>query len=90
MGRAILDLSTLKLEKTHHMGVELEDSAGVLKLSVTISGASSATGVAEGVADLRQYDAAGAEAKRAKALEKYALKNTLHNLKQIGLLTIKV
>ena len=90
MGRAIVDLSTLKLEKTHHLDVELEDSAGVLKISVTISGASSTTGVAEGVADLRHFDTAGAEIKRAKAVEKYAIKNTFNNLKQIGLLTIKV
>ena len=90
MGRAILDLSTLKHEKTYHLDINLEDDAGVLKLSVTISGATAMAGVAEGVTDLRHLDAGEADHKRAKAVEKYALKNTLQNMRQIGLLIIKV
>ncbi|XP_076444244.1 multiple C2 and transmembrane domain-containing protein 1-like [Babylonia areolata] len=38
MGRATIDLSNLESEKTHHMDVELEDGAGLLKLLLTISG----------------------------------------------------
>ena len=90
MGRAIVDLTTLKHEKTHHLSVNLEDDAGVIELSVTISGAAAASGVAEGVTDLRHLDLTDADNKRAKALEKYALKNTLQNMRQIGLLIIKV
>ncbi|KAL8566338.1 hypothetical protein ACOMHN_030538 [Nucella lapillus] len=38
MGRTIVDLSSLESERTHHLDVELEDGAGLLKLLLTVSG----------------------------------------------------
>ena len=49
--RATVDLSPLESELTHHMDVELEDGAGLLRLLLTISG----TCTTDAQSDLANY-----------------------------------
>jgi hypothetical protein len=57
---------SLKTEKTHHLDVELEDGAGKIRLSLTISGCSGS----DSITDLQTYNSVAA-VKKEKALEKY-------------------
>lgn len=51
LSRGEVDLSTLEPEKTHSLGVELEDNAGMIDLLLTISGTSGT----ESISDLGSF-----------------------------------
>ncbi|XP_070206098.1 multiple C2 and transmembrane domain-containing protein 1-like isoform X2 [Littorina saxatilis] len=83
MGRAVIDLSTLELEITHHLDVELEDGAGMLKLLLTISGQNSS----DAQSDLCNYTPDSRT--QEQLMKKYsALK--LSDITDVGTLQVKV
>ncbi|XP_071503823.1 multiple C2 and transmembrane domain-containing protein 1-like [Diadema antillarum] len=84
MGRAQIDLSTLDMEQTHQLTVELEDNAGTLDILLTISG----TVGTENVSDLASYKQ-DPNLKRELYL-KYGLLNSLKDIKDVGWLQVKV
>lgn len=84
MGRCIIDLSRLEREKTHRIWQDLEEGAGSIFLLLTISG----TTASETISDLTTYEE---NPREHEILERrYALLHTLHNLRDVGHLTVKV
>ncbi|XP_033608246.1 multiple C2 and transmembrane domain-containing protein isoform X2 [Cryptotermes secundus] len=84
MGRCIIDLSHLEREKTHRIWQDLEEGAGSIFLLLTISG----TTASETISDLTTYEE---NVREREILEKrYAFLHTLHNLRDVGHLTVKV
>ncbi|XP_041464336.1 multiple C2 and transmembrane domain-containing protein 1-like isoform X3 [Lytechinus variegatus] len=84
MGRSHIDLSTLDMEQTHQMTIELEDNAGTLDILLTISG----TVGTENVSDLANYKH-DPNLKRELCL-KYGLLNSFKDIKDVGWLQVKV
>lgn len=85
IGKCSIDLSKFVKEVTHKIVQDLEDGAGNITLLLTISGTTTAS---ETISDLTTYEENPNE---QKALEdRYALKNTFHNLRDVGHLTVKV
>nr|XP_054756528.1 multiple C2 and transmembrane domain-containing protein 1-like isoform X1 [Lytechinus pictus] len=84
MGRSHIDLSTLDMEQTHQMTIELEDNAGTLDILLTISG----TVGTENVSDLANYKH-DPNLKRELCL-KYGLLNSFKDVKDVGWLQVKV
>ncbi|XP_063222777.1 multiple C2 and transmembrane domain-containing protein isoform X3 [Bacillus rossius redtenbacheri] len=84
MGRCVLDLSQLEREKTHRLWLELEEGAGSIFLLLTISG----TTASETISDLTTYEDNPRE--REALQQRYALRNTFQNLRDVGHLTAKV
>uniref|UniRef100_A0A1B6DN18 C2 domain-containing protein n=1 Tax=Clastoptera arizonana TaxID=38151 RepID=A0A1B6DN18_9HEMI len=85
IGRCSIDLSELEREKTHRMKKNLEESGeGSIFLLLTISG----TTASETISDLTTYE----ENCREKLIieDRYSLKRTFHNLKDVGHLTVRV
>ncbi|XP_069158238.1 multiple C2 and transmembrane domain-containing protein isoform X4 [Procambarus clarkii] len=84
MGKCCLDITQYEREKTHHIWVDLDKGAGSLFLLLTISGTTSS----ETISDLHSYQ------ENPKELEniynKYKLSRTLHNLRDIGYLRVKI
>ncbi|XP_053641513.1 multiple C2 and transmembrane domain-containing protein isoform X6 [Cherax quadricarinatus] len=84
MGKCSVDISQYEREITHHIWVDLDKGAGSLFLLLTISGTTSS----ETISDLHSYQ------ENPKELEnisnKYKLSRTLHNLKDIGHLRVKI
>ncbi|KAG8222833.1 hypothetical protein J437_LFUL010349 [Ladona fulva] len=102
MGRCVIDLSKLEREKTHRIWKDLQDGSGSLFLLLTISG----TTASETISDLSSYEENPMERvviqRRYESMSEFkykdeselwyrvALKNTLHNWKDVGHLTVKV
>lgn len=84
MGRCTLDLTQYEREKTHHIWAELEKGAGSIFLLLTISGTTSS----ETISDLHSYQENPRELDNVS--KRYALTRSLHNLKDIGHLRVKV
>ncbi|XP_067004496.1 multiple C2 and transmembrane domain-containing protein isoform X2 [Anabrus simplex] len=84
MGRCTIDLSRLEREKTHRIWQDLEEGAGSIFLLLTISG----TTASETISDLTTYEENPQE--RLTMENRYALVHTLHNLRDVGHLTVKV
>ncbi|GLV39850.1 Multiple C2 domain and transmembrane region protein [Carabus blaptoides fortunei] len=84
IGRCVIDLSLLERERTHGFWQELEDGAGSLYLLLTISG----TTASETISDLTTYEENSRERETLEG--RYALHRTLHNVKDVGHLTVKV
>ncbi|KAF4518390.1 hypothetical protein B566_EDAN010482 [Ephemera danica] len=84
MGKCSIDLSKLERERTHRIWQELEDGAGALFLLLTISGTTSS----ETISDLSSYEETPRE--RNVIESRYSLMRTLHNLRDVGHLTVKV
>ncbi|XP_046999775.1 multiple C2 and transmembrane domain-containing protein isoform X1 [Schistocerca americana] len=84
MGRCMIDLTNFEREKTHRIWQELEDGAGSIFLLLTISG----TTASETISDLTTYEENPKE--REKLHHRYALVNSLQNLRDVGHLTVKV
>ncbi|XKL59873.1 hypothetical protein PGB90_000889 [Kerria lacca] len=84
MGRCSVMLDSLEREKTHKITKELEDGCGSISLLLTISG----TTASETISDLTTYEENEIEMRILK--NRYALSRTLHNLKDVGHLTVKV
>ncbi|XP_047472791.1 multiple C2 and transmembrane domain-containing protein-like isoform X3 [Penaeus chinensis] len=84
MGRCTLDLTQYEREKTHHIWAELEKGAGSIFLLLTISGTTSS----ETISDLHSYQENPRELDNVS--KRYAFTRSLHNLKDIGHLRVKV
>ncbi|KAK3606242.1 hypothetical protein CHS0354_037918 [Potamilus streckersoni] len=84
MGRAEIDLSKLEFEKTHMIEQPLEDSAGFIKLLLTVSG----TTGSETISDLQNF--CFTPQQRNQIIRKYGLTKMFHNLKDVGWLQVKV
>ncbi|XP_072038092.1 multiple C2 and transmembrane domain-containing protein 1-like [Amphiura filiformis] len=84
MGRASIDLATLKREETHVLDIELEDGAGMLFLLLTISG----TKGGESISDLANFKP---DPNVTRMLHRrYNLANSFKYIKDTGWLQIKV
>ncbi|KAL0278274.1 UNVERIFIED_CONTAM: hypothetical protein PYX00_000131 [Menopon gallinae] len=84
MGRCCIDLSQLERETTHSLWQDVEEGSGSIHLLLTISG----TTASETISDLTTYEENPRE--RTNIENRYALRNTLHNLRDVGHLTVKV
>ncbi|XP_046662457.1 LOW QUALITY PROTEIN: multiple C2 and transmembrane domain-containing protein-like [Homalodisca vitripennis] len=84
MGRCSIDLSQLEREKTHRIKQELDEGAGTIFLLLTISG----TTASETISDLTTYEENPREHQVLE--ERYAFHRTLHNLRDVGHLTVRV
>ncbi|EEB15778.1 conserved hypothetical protein [Pediculus humanus corporis] len=84
LGRCTIDLSLLDREKTHGLWQELEEGDGTIHLLLTISG----TTASETISDLTTYEENSRERKNIE--KRYALRNSFHNLRDVGHLTVKV
>ncbi|XP_042872234.1 multiple C2 and transmembrane domain-containing protein-like isoform X5 [Penaeus japonicus] len=84
MGRCTLDLTQYEREKTHHIWAELEKGAGSIFLLLTISGTTSS----ETISDLHSYQENPRELENVS--NRYTVTRSLHNLKDIGQLRVKV
>lgn len=84
MGRATIDLSNIKHEKTHTIEQVLEDGAGTITILLTISGTSGS----ETITDLTNFTPNPRE--RDEVVCSYGLLKSLHNLKDVGWLQVKV
>ncbi|XP_033099866.1 multiple C2 and transmembrane domain-containing protein 1-like isoform X4 [Anneissia japonica] len=84
MGRSTIDLNELKKEVTHNIEQELEDGAGVVCLLLTISGTSGG----EAVSDLSNYKVD--PNLRRDLVERYSLRGSLKDIKDVGWLQVKV
>ncbi|XP_060062744.1 multiple C2 and transmembrane domain-containing protein 1-like [Ylistrum balloti] len=84
MGRAVIDLSQVKHEVTHTFDQALEDGAGIIKILLTVSG----TCGTETISDLANFTTNPRD--REETVNKYNLKSSFKNLKDIGWLQVKV
>ncbi|XP_071964600.1 multiple C2 and transmembrane domain-containing protein 1-like isoform X3 [Antedon mediterranea] len=84
MGRAAIDLNELKKEVTHNIEQELEDGAGIICLLLTISGTSGG----EAVSDLSNHKVD--PNLRRDLIERYSLRGSLKDIKDVGWLQVKV
>lgn len=86
MGRATIELSKLESESTHHLDVELEDGAGMLKLLLTITG----TCYTEALSDLANYTPDSRQRDELKRKYGTLAINNYADLSDIGQLLVKV
>ncbi|KAK5620706.1 Multiple C2 and transmembrane domain-containing protein 1 [Crenichthys baileyi] len=84
IGRCQLDLSTLTKEKTHHLELPLEECRGVLVLLVTLTASAAVS-----IADLSLTPLEDPEERR-EILKRYGLKKSFFNLKDVGIVQVKV
>ncbi|XP_021164699.2 multiple C2 and transmembrane domain-containing protein 1 isoform X4 [Fundulus heteroclitus] len=84
IGRCQLDLSTLTKEKTHHLELPLEESRGILMLLVTLTASAAVS-----IADLSLTPLEDPEERR-DILKRYGLKRSFVNLKDVGIVQVKV
>ncbi|XP_038164938.1 multiple C2 and transmembrane domain-containing protein 1-like isoform X2 [Cyprinodon tularosa] len=84
IGRCQLDLSTLAKEKTHHLELPLEESRGILNLLVTLTASAAVS-----IADLSLTPLEDQEERR-EILKRYSLRKSFFNLKDVGIVQVKV
>ncbi|PWA26585.1 hypothetical protein CCH79_00001279 [Gambusia affinis] len=84
IGRSQLDLSTLSKEKTHHLELPLEESRGVLVLLVTLTASAAVS-----IADLSLTPLDDPEERR-EIVKRYDVRKSLSNLRDVGLVQVKV
>ncbi|XP_047229574.1 multiple C2 and transmembrane domain-containing protein 1 isoform X4 [Girardinichthys multiradiatus] len=84
IGRCQLDLSTLTKEKTHRLELPLEECRGVLVLLVTLTASAAVS-----IADLSLTPLEDPEERR-EILRRYGLKKSFFNLKDVGIVQVKV
>ncbi|XP_057381263.1 multiple C2 and transmembrane domain-containing protein-like [Daphnia carinata] len=87
IARAVLDLGSIEGERTHSLNCEFQHGgSGILSLLITISG----TTASETISDLSTHQLAE-HSKEAEIIQKrYSLWKTLHNLRDVGHLSVKV
>uniref|UniRef100_A0A0P5T207 Multiple C2 and transmembrane domain-containing protein n=1 Tax=Daphnia magna TaxID=35525 RepID=A0A0P5T207_9CRUS len=87
IARAVLDLGSIEGERTHSLNCEFQHGgSGILSLLITISG----TTASETISDLSTHQLAE-HSKEAEIIQKrYGLWKTLHNLRDVGHLSVKV
>ncbi|XP_062269398.1 multiple C2 and transmembrane domain-containing protein 1 isoform X2 [Platichthys flesus] len=84
IGRCQLDLSALAKEQTHHLEVPLEESRGHIVLLVTLTASAHVS-----ISDLSVAPLDDPQEHR-EILERYGLRQSFSNLKDVGLVQIKV
>ncbi|XP_069380020.1 multiple C2 and transmembrane domain-containing protein 1 isoform X3 [Paralichthys olivaceus] len=84
MGRCTIDLSHLSKEHTHKLDLPLEESEGVLVLLVTLT-ASAAVSISD--LSINMLDDPN---ERHQIMHRYSLWRSLHNLKDVGVVQVKV
>ncbi|XP_071545625.1 multiple C2 and transmembrane domain-containing protein isoform X3 [Panulirus ornatus] len=84
MGRCSIDISQYEREKTHYIWADLEKGAGSIFILLTISGTTSS----ETISDLHNYQENPKELQSIS--NRYKVSRTLHNLRDIGHLRVKV
>ncbi|CAL8346843.1 unnamed protein product [Lota lota] len=84
MGRCTIDLSTLAREQTHKLDLPLEDGAGVLVLLVTLTATTAVS-----ISDL-SVNALDNPYERHQISQRYGLLRSLVNLKDVGMVQVKV
>ncbi|XP_068609455.1 multiple C2 and transmembrane domain-containing protein 1 [Brachionichthys hirsutus] len=84
IGRCQLDLSTLTKERTHHLELPLDESRGFLVLLVTLTASPHVS-----IADLPVTPLDNPQERR-EILERYSLAKSFSNLKDVGIVQVKV
>uniref|UniRef100_A0A8C7NYC1 Multiple C2 and transmembrane domain containing 1 n=1 Tax=Oncorhynchus mykiss TaxID=8022 RepID=A0A8C7NYC1_ONCMY len=84
MGRCSVDLSPLSKEHTHKLDVPLEEGEGMLVLLVTLTGAAAVS-----ISDL-SVNILDDPHERHQILQRYSVLRSFHNLKDVGMVQVKV
>ncbi|XP_030273066.1 multiple C2 and transmembrane domain-containing protein 1 isoform X4 [Sparus aurata] len=84
MGRCTIDLSLLSKEHTHKLDLPLEEGEGVLVLLVTLT-ASAAVSISD--LSINMLDDPH---ERHQIMQRYSVWRSLHNLKDVGVVQVKV
>uniref|UniRef100_A0A672JNB3 Multiple C2 domains, transmembrane 1a n=1 Tax=Salarias fasciatus TaxID=181472 RepID=A0A672JNB3_SALFA len=84
MGRCTIDLSLLSKEHTHKLDVPLEEGEGVLVLLVTLTASAAVS-----ISDL-SVNMLDDPHERRQITQRYSLWRSLHNLKDVGVVQVKV
>ncbi|XP_059406130.1 multiple C2 and transmembrane domain-containing protein 1-like isoform X4 [Carassius carassius] len=84
MGRCQVDLSVLSKECTHRLDVPLEEGEGTLVLLVTLTASAAVS-----IADL-SVNVLDDPHERKEILHRYSLLRSFHNIKDVGLVQVKV
>ncbi|XP_055080423.1 multiple C2 and transmembrane domain-containing protein 1 isoform X2 [Periophthalmus magnuspinnatus] len=84
MGRCTIDLSVLSKEHTHKLELPLEEGEGALVLLVTLTASAAVS-----ISDL-SINVLDDPHERHQILQRYSLWRSLHNLKDVGVVQVKV
>ncbi|XP_075895241.1 multiple C2 and transmembrane domain-containing protein 1 isoform X3 [Nelusetta ayraudi] len=84
MGRCTIDLSLLSKEQTHKLDVPLEEGRGVLVLLVTLTASAAVS-----ISDL-SVNMLDDPHERHQIMQRYSIWRSLHNLKDVGVVQVKV
>ncbi|KAL0979782.1 hypothetical protein UPYG_G00189590 [Umbra pygmaea] len=84
MGRCSIDLSQLNKEQTYKLDLPLEEGDGVLVLLVTLTGAAAVS-----ISDL-SVNMLDDQHERHQILQRYSVLRSFHNLKDVGVVQVKV
>uniref|UniRef100_A0AAQ5Z9Z9 C2 domain-containing protein n=1 Tax=Amphiprion ocellaris TaxID=80972 RepID=A0AAQ5Z9Z9_AMPOC len=84
MGRCTIDLSLLSKEHTHKLDLPLEEGEGVLVLLVTLTASAAVS-----ISDL-SVNMLDDPHERHQITQRYSLWRSLHNLKDVGVVQVKV
>uniref|UniRef100_M4AYA3 Multiple C2 and transmembrane domain containing 1 n=1 Tax=Xiphophorus maculatus TaxID=8083 RepID=M4AYA3_XIPMA len=84
MGRCTIDLSLLSKEQTHKLDLPLEEGEGVLVLLVTLTASAAVS-----ISDL-SVNILDDPHERRQIMQRYSLWRSLHNLKDVGMVQVKV
>ncbi|XP_043968836.1 multiple C2 and transmembrane domain-containing protein 1 isoform X2 [Gambusia affinis] len=84
MGRCTIDLSLLSKEQTHKLDLQLEEGEGVLVLLVTLTASAAVS-----ISDL-SVNMLDDPHERRQIMQRYSLWRSLRNLKDVGVVQVKV
>ncbi|XP_013867979.1 multiple C2 and transmembrane domain-containing protein 1 [Austrofundulus limnaeus] len=84
MGRCTIDLSLLSKEHTHKLDMPLEEGEGVLVLLVTLTASAAVS-----ISDL-SVNMLDDPQERHQIMQRYSLWRSFHNLKDVGVVQVKV
>uniref|UniRef100_A0A6Q2YSL0 C2 domain-containing protein n=1 Tax=Esox lucius TaxID=8010 RepID=A0A6Q2YSL0_ESOLU len=84
MGRCSIDLSQLSKEHTHKLDLPLDEGEGVLVLLVTLTGVAAVS-----ISDL-SVNMLDDPHERHQILQRYGILRSFHNLKDVGVVQVKV
>ncbi|XP_035021814.1 multiple C2 and transmembrane domain-containing protein 1 isoform X1 [Hippoglossus stenolepis] len=84
MGRCTIDLSQLSKEHTHKLDLPLEENEGVMVLLVTLTASAAVS-----ISDL-SINILDDPNERHQIMQRYSLWRSLHNLKDVGVVQVKV
>ncbi|KAM3867849.1 multiple C2 and transmembrane domain-containing protein 1 [Diretmus argenteus] len=84
MGRCTIDLSVLSKEQTHKLDLQLEEGEGLLVLLVTLTASAAVS-----ISDL-SVNMLDDPHERYQIMQRYSLWRSFHNLKDVGVVQVKV